>query len=104
MKKRSKSFLGISVICWGLAAVVLVTAAHGAGQPPTRLPTEPGTPALVPAGPDAGELAKAAWKKAPSAQDAVNNPTNAAPGVNRVAEVFMSVHNQVAINQTKWPW
>jgi enterochelin esterase-like enzyme len=82
MKKRSIPFRGISVFCWSLTAAVLVSAAHGAGQPPTRLPTEPGTPALVPAGPQAAELAKAAWKKAPSPQDAANNPTNAAPGAN----------------------
>ena len=62
--------------------MVLVTETHGAGQPPTRLSTEPGTPALVPAGPNAAGLAKAAQQKAPSAQDAANNPTNAAPGAN----------------------
>ncbi|MGO8696855.1 MAG: alpha/beta hydrolase [Limisphaerales bacterium] len=81
MKKRPTSFLGISDGYWGLAAVVLAAAAHGAG-PPTRLPTAPGTPALIAAGPNAAEQAKAARNRAPSAQDAANNPTNAAPGMN----------------------
>src|SRR5262245_13788861 len=50
--------------------------------PPTRLPTEPGTPALIPAGPNAEALAKAAQKKSPSPDDAASNPKEAAPGAN----------------------
>jgi enterochelin esterase-like enzyme len=42
---------------------------------------------LTPAGPGAEELAKAALKKAPSSNDAANNPTNASPGANPVATV-----------------
>ncbi|MDB6054215.1 MAG: enterobactin/ferric enterobactin esterase [Verrucomicrobiales bacterium] len=50
--------------------------------PRTRLPTDPGTPALVAAGPNADALAKAALKKSPSPADAAANPTVAAPGAN----------------------
>jgi iron(III)-enterobactin esterase len=48
----------------------------------TRLPTAPGTPALVAAGPDAEQLGKAAQSRAASATDAANNPVGAAPGAN----------------------
>jgi enterochelin esterase family protein len=57
-------------------------AARRRAQPRTRLPTEPGTPALIPAGPNAEELAKAVLKKAPSSNDAALNPTQATPGAN----------------------
>lgn len=57
-------------------------AARRRAQPRTRLPTEPGTPALIPAGSNAEELAKAALTKAPSPDDAASNPTQAAPGAN----------------------
>ncbi len=48
----------------------------------TRPPTAPGTPALIPAGPKAEELARAGLKKIPSASDAAANPTEATPGAN----------------------
>jgi enterochelin esterase family protein len=47
-----------------------------------RLPTTPGTPALVAAGSGAEEQARAALQKAAVDTDAANNPTNAAPGAN----------------------
>jgi enterochelin esterase family protein len=67
-----------------LAQAVFLTTVHGADRkpPPTRLPTEPGTPALIPAGPNAATLARAAQKKSASASDAAANPTEAAPGAN----------------------
>jgi len=52
------------------------------GAPTTRPPTDPGTPALIAAGPGAEALAKAALNKAPSANEAASNPTEAAPGAN----------------------
>ena len=61
--------------------------ATAASCAPTRLPTDPGTPALIAAGPGAEELAKAALKKTPSAGDAASNPTNAAPGANPPSKV-----------------
>jgi len=66
-----------------IQACILISASGAERKPaPTRLPTDPGTPALVPAGPDAEALAKAARKKAPSADDAGTNPKEAAPGAN----------------------
>jgi enterochelin esterase-like enzyme len=53
-----------------------------AAQPTVRPPTNPGTPALVAAGPDAEAKAKAALKKPPGPNDAASNPTEAAPGAN----------------------
>jgi len=50
--------------------------------PPARLTTDPGTPALIPAGPNAEALARAAQKKAASPNDAASNPTEATPGAN----------------------
>jgi iron(III)-enterobactin esterase len=80
MKKSVTSF-GTALMFGCLAQAVIVSAAHGAGgQPPTRPPTEAGTPALIPAGPNAAALAKAALKKEPSTNDAAANPTEAAPG------------------------
>ena len=62
----------------------LIVTVHGADRkpPPTRLPTEPGTPALIPAGLNAAALAQAAQKKTASTNDAAANPTEAAPGAN----------------------
>ena len=63
--------------------VCLLCATSAERKPaPTRLPTAPGTPALIPAGPNTEALAKAALKKSPSADDAKSNPTEAAPGAN----------------------
>lgn len=70
---------GIAFVLLGcLTQALTVTGA----QPAIRPPTNPGTPALVPAGPNAEALAKAALKKAPAATDAAANPTEAAPGAN----------------------
>jgi iron(III)-enterobactin esterase len=81
--KKFVTSIGIASILACLSQGVIVTAARGAGAPPpTRLPTDPGTPALTPAGPDAADLAQAALKKAPSANDAAANPTKAASGAN----------------------
>jgi len=71
-----------------LAQAAFVAPVHGAaGQPPTRLPTDPGTPALIPAGPNCETLAREALGKAPSAKDATNNPTSATPGANPPSDV-----------------
>ncbi|HEY3862226.1 MAG TPA: alpha/beta hydrolase-fold protein [Verrucomicrobiae bacterium] len=67
-----------------LTATLLMRVASGA---PARLPTDPGTPALIPAGPKAEELAKAALGKAPSPGNAAANPTEAAPGANPPSDV-----------------
>jgi enterochelin esterase family protein len=66
-----------------LIQIGLFISASGADRKPapTRLATEPGTPALIPAGPNAEALAKAALKKALSDNPSAN-PTNAAPGAN----------------------
>jgi enterochelin esterase-like enzyme len=65
-----------------IQACLFIANAADRKPAPTRLPTEPGTPALIPAGPNAETLAKAARKKAPSVEDASSNPTEAAPGAN----------------------
>jgi enterochelin esterase family protein len=80
--KQSTKAIGL---CLGsfAQAVLLSTACAADRKPvPTRLPTEPGTPALIAAGPNVEALAKAALGKAPSADDSANNPTNSAPGAN----------------------
>ena len=72
-----------------VASAVFVTLANGAERKPapTRLPTEPGTPALVAAGTNAEALARAALNKAPSTNDAAANPTSAEPGANPPSNV-----------------
>jgi enterochelin esterase-like enzyme len=81
---RRITAIGISLILGCLTQALILNPAYGADRkpPPTRLPTDPGTPALIPAGPDAEALARAAQKKAASANDAANNPTEAMPGAN----------------------
>ena len=81
---RPITAIGISLLLGCLIQAVLLNPVHGADRKPapTRLPTDPGTPALIPAGPDAEALARAAQKKAASANDAANNPTEAMPGAN----------------------
>jgi enterochelin esterase family protein len=72
--------------------------------PVTRLPTAPGTPALVAAGPNAEELGKAALQKPASDADAANNPTEAAPGANPPANVdgnFLIGTNYVRAPETE---
>ncbi len=61
------------------ACFTIATTGYGA---PTRLPTDPGTPPLIAAGPGAEELAKAALNGAPAKNDSASNPTNATPGAN----------------------
>jgi enterochelin esterase family protein len=67
----------------------LTNQALGADRrpPPTRLPTDPGTPALIAAGPNAAALARVALKNPPGTNDAAANPTEAAPGANPPADV-----------------
>ena len=79
MHKTMNSF-GIALILGCLSQAVFVTTVCGAAA--TRLPTAPGTPPLVPAGPDAEKLAKAAAKRKPSANDAAANPSQGAPWAN----------------------
>jgi len=65
-----------------IQAFFLIASAADRQPAPTRLPTEPGTPALIPAGPNAEALAKAALKKTTSADDAKGNLLEAPPGAN----------------------
>ena len=82
MNKHITSFgVALTIVCV-TQALIVTTACGGAGRPPTRLPTDPGTPALTPAGPNAEALAKAALTKTPAASDAAANPTQAEPGAN----------------------
>ncbi len=86
-----KTFLnsvGLVLVLTALISAMLTSSAYGAGaRPPTRLPTNPGTPALIPTGPKAAELARAALKNPVAIGDAAQNPTNAAPGANPPANV-----------------
>jgi len=85
-----------AAVCFGVLAV---GAAPGRQPPPTRLPTDAGTPALIAAGPGAEEAARAALNRAPSPNDAANNPTNAPAGANPPADVdgnFLIGPNYVA--------
>src|ERR1035441_3197752 len=82
--KQPITAIEISLIIGCLAQVLILTTSYGADRkpPPTRLPTDPGTPALIPAGPNAEALARAAPKKMASPKDAAANSTEAAPGAN----------------------
>jgi iron(III)-enterobactin esterase len=82
--KRPITAIGISLILGCLSQAVNLNPAYGADRKPapTRLPTDPGTPGLIPAGPDAEALARAAQKKVASANDATTNPTEALRGAN----------------------
>ena len=82
--KNYTTAIGFCLILGCLTQAENFTNAAAADRkpPPTRLPTEPGTPALIPAGPNAEALAKAAQKKSPSAEDAAANPKEATPGAN----------------------
>jgi enterochelin esterase-like enzyme len=70
---------GFAATATCLAQLIVVTTVYAAV---TRLPTDPGTPALIAAGPGAEQLAKAAPNKMPSTNDAASNPTEASPGAN----------------------
>jgi len=76
--------LGFALLAGGVTHFCMASTASGAE---TRLPTAPGTPALIAAGPGAEELAKAALTRTPSASDVASNPTEAAPGANPPADV-----------------
>lgn len=76
--RNSLKFCSAIFLCASLTFVLEA----GAAQPPVRPPTNPGTPALIPAGPKAEALAKVALTKKPSPGDAATNPTEAAPGAN----------------------
>ena len=82
--KRPITAIGISLILGCLSQAVNLNPAYGADRKPapTRLPTDPGTPALIPAGPNAEALARAAQKKVVSVNDAATNPTEALRGAN----------------------
>jgi hypothetical protein len=74
--------LGFLLVC--LVVSVALTEVCGADRKPapTRPPTAPGTPALIPAGPKAEALAQAVQNQVASAPDAASNPTEASPGAN----------------------
>ena len=76
------SSFGISLLIIAVTSLLLVPAGEAATPPAIRHPTDPGTPALVAAGPNAEALARVALQKAPSPGDAAANPTEAAPGAN----------------------
>src|ERR1019366_5008354 len=82
--RRPITAFRISLIIGCLTQAVILNPADGADRkpPPTRLPTDSGTPALIPAGPDAEARARAAQKKAASSTDAASNPAEALPGAN----------------------
>lgn len=87
--KQSIAKLAISIVITCLVVTVGCTSALAAQRPPpaTRLPTDPGTPALIPAGPNAATLAREALKKAAGTNDPASNPTEAPPGANPPADV-----------------
>jgi enterochelin esterase-like enzyme len=86
--KKLAARAGIFLMLGCLAQFLAAATAQGAPlKPPTRLPTDPGTPALIPAGPNAEARAKTALPKTFSPGDAAGNPTNAAPGANPPSNV-----------------
>lgn len=84
MQKRLTSFGSVLVIgC--LTQVALLTIAHAAAARPAvpqRLPNVPGTPVLIPAGPDAEAQAKAALQKPAAAAPSAGTDAKATPGAN----------------------
>jgi enterochelin esterase-like enzyme len=72
----------LMIACMASAVFIMVGNAAERKPAPTRLPTEPGTPALVAAGTNAEALARAALNRAPSINDAAVNPTSAEPSAN----------------------
>jgi iron(III)-enterobactin esterase len=82
--KRSAIAIGIRFWLVCLSGSLVLSAALGADRKPapTRQPTEPGTPALIPAGPNAEVLAAAAQKQPSRTEGAASNPTEASPGSN----------------------
>jgi enterochelin esterase-like enzyme len=72
-----------------LILVMTISVAQGADRkpPPTRLPTNAGTPTLIPAGTNAEALGKAALKMAPATNAEASNPLSAKPGANPPAHV-----------------
>ena len=81
--RRFLSAIGI-VFTVGCVTQAGLTTGYGADREPapTRRPTDPGTPALIPAGADAETLARAAQKNVATASNAATNPTEARPGAN----------------------
>ena len=78
-----KSFgFALTVSC--VAQFIIVANASGGV---TRLPTDPGTPPLIAAGPGAEDLAKAALNGSSARSDPASNPTVAAPGANPPSNV-----------------
>jgi enterochelin esterase-like enzyme len=65
-----------------VGCVVQAFASATVGGAPVRLPTAPGTPALIAAGPEAEEQVKAALNRPAPANDPATNPIVAAPGAN----------------------
>ncbi len=81
---KSPMMLSGQALLRGCLLLILAFSAvsNVSAQPVIRLPTNRGTPALIPAGPNAEAPAKAAVTKVPTANDAATNPTEAEPGVN----------------------
>src|SRR5882672_1682917 len=82
--KKPITAIGFALSLIALTQAVYLTAVHAAERKPApaRLPTEPGTPALIPAGPNAEVIAKLAHYKNTPTNDAATNPTEAAAGAN----------------------
>jgi iron(III)-enterobactin esterase len=82
----NKILIAVIVVCLSHA---LFSTTFAAQRRPalTRSPRDPGTPALISAGPNAEALARAALKSPSSASDPAANPTHAAPGANPPANV-----------------
>ena len=86
MNKRSIPFALLLVVGCLSQTIVLPSARAAGGPPPTRPPSDPGTPQLIPAGPDAEAAARQAPKQT-GAFDPSTNPTQATPGANPPANV-----------------
>ena len=81
MSKRSL-FSGRFLVPVLLAGCFCVAKAAQRTPPPTRLPTAPGTPPLIAAGPGASARARAALKDSGVDTEPAKNPTSATPGAN----------------------
>jgi len=86
--KSPVSPLPLALLLAALAPALLVPTAQGAGNRPVNLPNAPGTPLLIPAGPDAEAQARAVEHKTSNLADATGDTkAQGAPGANPPVDV-----------------
>jgi len=85
--KKARITVSLLFVCLGQTLLLSDADAGQRTPPPSRLPTDPGTPALVPVGPNAAALAREALRKPTGTNDSASNPIEAPPGANPPSDV-----------------